>query len=95
MWNHAKNRERKGSGGEELEEVWSALDHGTEQFTELDRMSNVIFQPLHAVSPHHKPDFQRPEPPSQRNLPVPVISDETRIRKFVPQIRWRNRQRIN
>eukprot|EP01137_Pigoraptor_chileana_P014382 Opistho-2@68940 len=49
-------------------------------------LANVALHSLDTVCPHHKPQLERAEPPSQGNLPVAVVSDESRLRGGVFQV---------
>ena len=49
---------------------------------------DVSLEPLHPVQSHDEPELERPEPPAQRDVPVPVVWDLSLV--FVLQV-----QRIN
>src|SRR5579872_2594148 len=46
----------------------------------------VILKALNPVMANDEPQFQRAKSPAERNLPIPIIENRSRLGGFVPQI---------
>lgn len=79
---------------DDLEEVRPTAHQIREDVTEGDVLPYHGFQPTQAIAAHNKPDLERTETSSQRELPIPVVNHGAQFRIGVPQVAWRYIQRF-
>ena len=89
----SKTSQRKHRPSHHLKQIPPPRDPPRKHLPQPNRPLNMLLHPLNPIAPHNKPDLQRPESPSQWNLPIPIIRDKSRIRVFVRVVRRTNRQR--
>src|SRR5579871_4774323 len=90
----AKAHQIEGWGQDELE-VGRSLHPAGESLRELDVPLDVISQAVHAVVADHEPELERPESPSRRNLPVPIVEHRAGVARHVLEIFGKDAERLD
>ena len=70
----------------DIEQIVPGPNQRMKVFSELDMVADEVLDSSDSVGPEYEPNLQRTESATERNLPIPIIDDYTRVREFVSKV---------
>jgi len=67
-------------------EARCSFDPLAERLRERDVTADVVAQAFDAIVADHEPELERAKPPSERDLPVPVVDDRSGFGRAISQV---------